>query len=135
MWYRRHKPVGRQSPVGKAYPTASLVQLLKHGVLSNETSGGIFKDDDKAVLAFSLGLCLLHLFRGWWMQDVWSADAIYFLYKPTKERGQIFNIHYPYIKRSLFRCQPISNPKLSGAYQRAQLSRQWGYSNRQVQAG
>lgn len=71
--------------------------------------------EDKSVLAFSLSLCLLHLFRGLWMQDVWNADAIQFLFKQDGEKGQIFNIHYPYIKRSLFRCQPISNPQLSAA--------------------
>ena len=59
---------------------------------------------DKAVLTFSLGLCLLHLFKGSWMRDIWNADIIHFLYepyRPVEKGGRIFNIHYPYISTSL----------------------------------
>jgi hypothetical protein len=102
LWYQRHRPIGTLSRILDAYPTVSLAQLLERGALDDGAGNSrLFKVEDKAVLAFSLSICLLHFFRSLWMQDEWTADAIYFLHKPMGRGGAIFNIHYPYVEVSL----------------------------------
>lgn len=113
MWYQHDKPVGHASPTNEAYPAVSLSQLLGKGMFRDEINGDRFDDVDKAVLAFSLSLCLLHLFHGSWMQEVWTADDIYFLYRQAGASGQIFNIHYPYLRIRLSSYQPIGYPRPS----------------------
>lgn len=109
IYYRLDKPVQETSPADKPSPSVSLAQLLQHGVLGDVAHGGRFTDGDKAILAFSLSLCLLHLFRGLWMSEDWRADNIRFLYRLSKDKGQIFHIRYPYIEKSLSRGKSIDS--------------------------
>ncbi|KAI8955715.1 hypothetical protein F4801DRAFT_276616 [Xylaria longipes] len=116
-------PVNRpsyQSTFPDAYPTISLAELLERGVLGPGECG-LFTEGDKAVLAFSIGLCLLHLFHGSWMRQEWTAKSIHFLHKRTRVGAQIFNIHFPYIATSLIRDKPVKTLNLSTVVYRPYL--------------
>ncbi|KAJ8133162.1 hypothetical protein O1611_g461 [Lasiodiplodia mahajangana] len=80
-----------------ATPTISLAYLLDNGFLRDLDDGGVFEIGDKAVLALSLGRCLLHCFQGLLMQQEWSSHNIHFLYQRTTSTEGIFNIHHPYV--------------------------------------
>lgn len=80
-----------------ATPTISLAYLLDNGFLRDIGNGGVFNVGDKAVLALSLGRCLLHCFQGLLMQQEWSSHNIHFLYQRTTSTESIFNIHHPYV--------------------------------------
>jgi hypothetical protein len=108
-------PVNRsisQSPFADAYPTISLAELLERGVLG-PGERRLFTEGDKVVLAFSIGLCLLHLFQSSWMRQEWTAKSIHFLHKRTRTGAKIFNIHFPYIATSLIRGKPIKTLDLT----------------------
>ncbi|KAH8892454.1 hypothetical protein GQ53DRAFT_822673 [Thozetella sp. PMI_491] len=119
LWYPSNGP-GTRPFFPRAFPTISLDELLRRGVLGDLLQSGRFTTGDKAVLTFSLALCLLHLFRGSWIQDTWSADIIHFLYEPQydpytsiEKGGKIFNIHYPYISSSLQKPSAADNEFLT----------------------
>ncbi|KAH6652865.1 hypothetical protein BKA67DRAFT_646874, partial [Truncatella angustata] len=87
-----------ESPVSRgATPAISLADLLDNGFLKDSRDGGAFNIGDKAVLALSLGRCLLHFFQGLLMQQGWSADNIHFLCQYNTSGKVISNIHYPYV--------------------------------------
>ncbi|KAI0523944.1 hypothetical protein F5B22DRAFT_423458 [Xylaria bambusicola] len=109
-----------RSPFPDAYPTISLAELLERGVLF-PGERCLFEKEDKAVLAFSIGLCLLHLFYSLWMRQEWTANSIHFLHKRTRTGSQIFNIHFPYIATSLFRSKPIKELKITTVGYRSHL--------------
>lgn len=112
LWNPRDRPY-IPAPFPDAYPTISLAELIRRGVLGRGKHG-IFNDGDKAILAFSIGLCLLHLFSGSWMQREWTAESIHFLHAKTEAQiPQIFNIHFPYIKITLKRSDPIKTVSLT----------------------
>ncbi|KAI1750784.1 hypothetical protein F4782DRAFT_532070 [Xylaria castorea] len=115
-------PRTSQSPFPDAYPTISLAELLERGVLGRGERG-LFGKEDKAVLAFSIGLCLLHLLYSSWMRQEWTAKSIHFLHKRTRTGAQIFNIHFPYIATSLVLSKPVTTLKLTTVeYRRYLLS-------------
>ncbi|GAP88690.1 putative peptidase S8 subtilisin kexin sedolisin [Rosellinia necatrix] len=100
------------SPFPDAYPTISLAELLERGVFGHGEHS-LFKKEDKAVLSFSIGLCLLHLLYSSWMHQRWTAQLIHFLHKRTRTGAQIFNIHFPYIATSLVQRKPVTTLKLT----------------------
>ncbi|KAI0517531.1 hypothetical protein F5B22DRAFT_109065 [Xylaria bambusicola] len=94
--YERWRPTEHSIRLG-ATPTISLAHLLDNGFLRDVRDGGVFNVGDKAVLALSLGRCLLHCFQGLLMQQEWSSHNIHFLHQRTTSTEAIFNIHHPYV--------------------------------------
>uniref|UniRef100_A0A8H7N3M9 Peptidase S8/S53 domain-containing protein n=1 Tax=Bionectria ochroleuca TaxID=29856 RepID=A0A8H7N3M9_BIOOC len=82
-------------------PTMSLASVLESGLLGDPYVNGQFTDGDKAMLALSLGRCLLHLFSGAWMQEVWTSESIHFLCQSDEHEYRIFDIHHPFVTCSL----------------------------------
>ncbi|CAI6097456.1 unnamed protein product [Clonostachys chloroleuca] len=82
-------------------PTMSLASVLESGLLGDLYVNGQFTDGDKAMLALSLGRCLLHLFSGAWMQEVWTSESIHFLCQSDEHEYRIFDIHHPFVTCSL----------------------------------
>ena len=80
-----------------ATPTVSLAYLLENGFLKMPFNGGAFNLLDKAALALSLSLCLLHYFQGHLMENTWSADNIHFLHQYKESEQWLLNIYHPYI--------------------------------------
>lgn len=88
------------------HPTVSLAHLIQQGLLSEPRRGGAFSMNDKAILVLSLSRCMLHLFRGAWMQQLWSAEMLHF---PKSTFGEVVHdIHSPYIT-----CVLSNNPGAS----------------------
>ncbi|CAH0058630.1 unnamed protein product [Clonostachys solani] len=84
-----------------ASPTMSLASVVESGLLGGPHGNGQFTDGDKAMLALSLGRCLLHLFSGAWMQEVWTTESIHFLCQSDENEDRIFDIHHPFVTCSL----------------------------------
>lgn len=81
-----------------AHPTVSLKYLIEQGLLNEGNRGGAFSRNDKAVLALSLARCMLHLFKGAWMQQTWNSETLQFPQSITDEI--VLDIHSPYVNCS-----------------------------------
>lgn len=106
-WHEDNHSVSQESA-----PTMSLADLLEKGVLLDPFQGGLFTFGDKAILSLSLARCLLHLFRGSWMHELWTANNVHFLHKEAESEDWIFDIHHPYVTCSLAPDRVASRPKL-----------------------
>lgn len=92
------EPAGRLITDGRVSPTVTLSYLLDQGYFQPIIRKGAFTLDDKAVLALSLGRCLIHLFGTSWTRE-WSSETVLFLRQESADSTfeEVLNIHHPYL--------------------------------------
>jgi hypothetical protein len=76
-------------------PTVTLKALIDSGVLQRDNE---FTRNDRAILALSLAKCMLHLFKGPWMQHTWDSATLHF--PESLDKDFVLDIHSPYVKCS-----------------------------------
>jgi hypothetical protein len=94
--------------VQAAQPTVTLKALIDSGVLQRDNE---FTRNDRAILALSLAKCMLHLFKGPWMQHTWDSAALHF--PESFDKNFVLDIHSPYVRCSFDQTRQSDTQRLN----------------------